>query len=339
MASLTPKDTPAGTADPFGPDRAVIEALLRSSAQPSIFLEPWWASSWLTALGIGCAPSVIRLLDGDDLVGLAAISSNGTELELAGDPDLFDYRDIAVANGREEQVSGALLDHLCAGDSPHSDWRTLSLPSVRDGSVTAEALTGAAIARGMDVERAEDGVAPAAALPGSWDEFLAALPKKHRHELRRKMRRLEASGDVRTLTVSEPAGLEQHVDRFLGLMESTNEMKAAFLTDERRMFFHLIASEAAARGALRLSFLEIDGRLAATCMVFDYGGEYMLYNSGYDPEMSSLSVGLISKALAIREAIGAGRRTFDFLKGAERYKYGLGGSDRPIHRIVITRGG
>ena len=50
-----------------------------------------------------------------------------------------------------------------------------------------------------------------------------------------------------------------------------------------------------------------------------------------------LSVGLINKAYAIREAIEAGRRRFDFLKGAERYKYSLGGQDRAIYRIVVTR--
>jgi CelD/BcsL family acetyltransferase involved in cellulose biosynthesis len=50
-----------------------------------------------------------------------------------------------------------------------------------------------------------------------------------------------------------------------------------------------------------------------------------------------LSVGLLNKALCIREAIEEGRRAFDFLRGSERYKYDLGGTDRLLYRIAVRR--
>ena len=166
---------------------------------------------------------------------------------------------------------------------------------------------------------------------------MASLAKKHRHELRRKIRKLEAAGEARQVTVTDAQGLEEEMEDFLRLMGGTSEDKAAFLTPERRRFFHLLAKRAADRGALKLSFLEVDGERLAACLIFDYAGVFMLYNSGYDPARSDLSVGLINKAFAIREAIGFGRRRFDFLKGAERYKYSLGGRDRAIYRILVTR--
>ncbi len=339
MAGITLTEVPARGDDPYGAEAGACEALLDRTALPTVFLAPWWMSAWHGACGTGAPPTVIRALEGADLVGAAALSGNGEALALAGDPDLFDYQDMAVAAGREAEVCGALLDHLRAGRGPLPGWRTLVFPSTRAGSASARAIADAARDRGMGVEWEDAGVAPALDLPGSWDDFLGSLPKRHRHELRRKMRRLEASGSARQVTVSDPEGLGDHVDEFLGLMAATNEMKAAFLTAPRRRFFHRIAAEAAARGALRLSFLELDGRRVAGCMIFDCAGEYMLYNSGYDPGRSDLSVGLLNKALAIREAIESGRRAFDFLKGAERYKYGLGGSDREIRRVVITRTG
>ena len=337
IASITLTEVPAGGGDPFGPESAACEALLGRTSRPTIFLAPWWISAWHRACGSGDAPTVVRALDGDDLVGVAALSADGETLSLAGDPDLFDYQDLAIATGREAEVCAALMDHLGAGGGPSPGWREFVLPSTRAGSASATALAEAARDRGMGVECDEAGAAPAVELPGTWDEFLGSLPKRHRHELRRKMRRLHASGSARQVTVSGPDGLEDHVDEFLGLMAATNEMKAGFLTAPRRRFFHLVAAEAAARGALRLSFLELEGRRVAGCLIFDCAGEYMLYNSGYDPARSDLSVGLLNKALAIREAIEAGRGAFDFLKGAERYKYGLGGRDRAIHRIVVTR--
>jgi CelD/BcsL family acetyltransferase involved in cellulose biosynthesis len=198
-------------------------------------------------------------------------------------------------------------------------------------------MTAAAESRGYRVETNEVAVAPVLELPDSWDEFMASLAKKHRHELRRKIRKLEAAGEARQVTVTDAQGLEEEMEDFLRLMGDTSEDKAAFLTPERRRFFHLLAERAADRGALKLSFLEVDGERLAACLIFDYAGVFMLYNSGYDPARSNLSVGLINKAFAIREAIGFGRRRFDFLKGAERYKYSLGGRDKAIYRILVTR--
>jgi CelD/BcsL family acetyltransferase involved in cellulose biosynthesis len=62
-----------------------------------------------------------------------------------------------------------------------------------------------------------------------------------------------------------------------------------------------------------------------------------MYNSGYDPQYASLSVGLLSKALCLRDAIESGRRCFDLLRGNEPYKYDLGAKDQTIYRCVIRR--
>jgi hypothetical protein len=49
-----------------------------------------------------------------------------------------------------------------------------------------------------------------------------------------------------------------------------------------------------------------------------------------------MGVGLISKILCIKDCIEKGRKKFDFLKGAEVYKYRLGGKEVPLHRCRIT---
>ena len=337
IASLTLTELAADGDNPFGSLSGACETLLGMTACPTVFSAPWWISAWHRVFVDGEAARIIEVRDACDLVGIAPLIRAGDRLLLAGDPDLFDYQDFILAKGRELELTGALLDFLEDRRFGQAPWRSLELPSTRVDSPTNEALTAAAQTRGLTVDRHQAGVAPVVDLPGSWEEYVSSLPKKHRHELRRKMRRLEASGEVRQVTFADGNGLEPRVEEFLRLMSATNEDKAAFLTPERRRFFHLLAQEAASRGALRLSFLEIDGLRTAACLIFDFAGAYMLYNSGYDPARADLSVGLINKAYAIREAIEAGRRRFDFLKGAERYKYSLGGQDRAIYRIVVTR--
>jgi hypothetical protein len=60
-----------------------------------------------------------------------------------------------------------------------------------------------------------------------------------------------------------------------------------------------------------------------------------LYNNGYDGRFSSLSVGLLSKVISIKESIQIGKKKYDFLKGAEEYKHRLGGKPVPLYRCQI----
>jgi hypothetical protein len=61
-----------------------------------------------------------------------------------------------------------------------------------------------------------------------------------------------------------------------------------------------------------------------------------LYNNGYDPKYSFLSVGLISKVLCIKDSVERGRGKFDFLKRTEEYKHRLGGKEIPFYGCQIS---
>ena len=102
-------------------------------------------------------------------------------------------------------------------------------------------------------------------------------------------------------------------------------------------FFHKMAHSLAELGYVRLFFLEVDGARVAATLCFDYGNELSVYNSGYHPEYSHLSVGLLVKAFCIREAIAWGKERVDFLRGPETYKYHLGAQDQPVYRCLIGR--
>ncbi|MBM3944485.1 MAG: GNAT family N-acetyltransferase, partial [SAR202 cluster bacterium] len=138
-------------------------------------------------------------------------------------------------------------------------------------------------------------------------------------------------------TCKDMDSLPGYMDDFFRLMRTSREDKREFLTPERERFFRAVAEACTERGHFCLSFLELDGKRVAACIAFDYGDAYLLYNSGYDPDYASLSVGLINKALCLKDAIEAGKRTFDFLKGSERYKFDLGGVNQHLFRIEVTR--
>jgi CelD/BcsL family acetyltransferase involved in cellulose biosynthesis len=113
--------------------------------------------------------------------------------------------------------------------------------------------------------------------------------------------------------------------------------KDEFMTSERERFFHNITQRMAELGQLQLFFLEMDGSTVATCLCFDYGGSRLLYNSGYDPEYGYYSVGLLLNAMSLKDAIDRGLAYFDFLRGPEPYKAHLGGQQRSLYQMVVTK--
>ena len=108
------------------------------------------------------------------------------------------------------------------------------------------------------------------------------------------------------------------------------------MTAQIESFFRSVAGTMAEAKLLRLGILELDAVPTAMVTCFDYNDTVYLYNSGYDTEYSALSVGLLSKVLCIKDSIQRGRKRFDFLKGAEVYKYHLGGKEIPLYSCQVS---
>ena len=308
------------------------ERMLPRCPTDTVFVTPWWQSAWWRCFGDGYDLRILRVTDGEAVVGLAPMVLRDGILGFLGDTDLFDYHDFLVPRGNEELFFTAFLDYLAA-----TDWTAVEMRSVPQDSPTIGSLPPIAERHGYAVEVAKEDVSPVAPLPGTWDEYLAGLRKKDRHELRRKLRRLDQTGDYRQYLCDTTDDLRPCMDDFFRLHRLSSPEKAAFWNAGRERFFVEVSKELAARDRLKLAVLEIDGIRVATSLSIDYGDAYLLYNSGYDPTYSRLSVGLLNKALAVKGAIASGKQSFDFLRGGERYKYNLGASDRWVYRLTIRR--
>ena len=309
------------------------QELLQACTVDTLFITPLWQRVWWEQFGDGAEMLLLSLQDGGNLEALAPLARHDGSIRFIGDQDVCDYNDFLVLRGAESRFYPSLLDHL-EGET----WQTLDLYSVPEGSPTLAYLPELARQRGYQVEVQEEDVAPGVRLPESWEAYLQTLTKKDRHELRRKLRRLEsASEGFRYYSVSEPTEVEHSLDDLLSLMRSSREDKRDFLTPSREQFFRRLATEMARVGILKLFFLEMGGERMAATMCFDYGATRLLYNSGFNPAHGYYSVGLLLKALCLKDAIEEGKEYFDFLRGSEPYKYDLGARDRSLYQVVVRR--
>ncbi len=137
--------------------------------------------------------------------------------------------------------------------------------------------------------------------------------------------------------LESPAEVEAALDDFLWMHRESRSDKAAFMTEQMESFFRRLVLNLAAESLIEMIFLKLGGKRTACVLCFRGEGETLLYNSGYDPAYAPFSVGLLSKALALQRAIGAGQKRFDFLRGHERYKYELGAKDLNVYKVEIRR--
>jgi CelD/BcsL family acetyltransferase involved in cellulose biosynthesis len=310
-----------------------LEALLSRHSERLPFLHPAWLRTWLSEFGGDFEPLFLTCSDGD-LVGVAPLMRSDGRLSFIGDASICDFMDVLVDPHHADAAYSELWRQVCA-----EDWGEIELWGLMASSETRERLKRYAAEAGIDLNEELEAVAPRLALPGTWEDYLATLGKKDRHELRRKIRRLFDSGaDVTFDVLSDQADVVAAMDDFLSLHTGSRADKTDFMTPEMETFFRRMASAMAAEGLVRLFMLRINRKPAASVLCFDAGSHLYLYNSGYDPEFSSLSVGLVSKALCIQWAIEHGMTGLDFLRGDEPYKYDMGAKDQEIYRIRLSRG-
>jgi CelD/BcsL family acetyltransferase involved in cellulose biosynthesis len=317
-------------------------ALLHRSAADTPFLTLEWQKTWWQHFGDDNPLLVYAFRDeAESLCGIAplfrSVEKGRRQLNTIGCADVSDYLDLIVAPGCEKPVFAALLDAVSAPDAP--EWDAIDLCNIPQDSLTPDILGGLALARGWRVTTNPLAVCPVIPLPVTWDEYLARLDKKERHELRRKMRRAEQSQDPVSWRITSGQGtLDADLDAFITLLIESRPDKAAFMTETMRHFFHTAGHAAQRAGWLQLAFLEVNGVKAAAYMNFDYNNRIMVYNSGLDPRnFQWLSPGIVLVGNLIQHAIEQKRAVFDFLRGDEDYKYRLGGQDTRIYRLCIER--
>jgi CelD/BcsL family acetyltransferase involved in cellulose biosynthesis len=229
-------------------------------------------------------------------------------------------------------------------DEHPKPWDVVDLRRLRCGDPAADALATAFGRREMsagwtlNVER-ED-VCPVVNLePGiDFDGYLATLGKKSRHEIRRKLRRAEALGEVQLTDSTNPlVDLDVFIDLHqrkwgdAGLFPPTPGGAAS------RHFVRRLFEEHGQDGALRLAFLTVGERRIAAGVHFRTTEGLLYYNAGVDPDARDLSPGVVMVAAYVQRAIAEGCRRLDFLRGNEPYKYDWGAIDEPIQRILVRR--
>jgi CelD/BcsL family acetyltransferase involved in cellulose biosynthesis/glycosyltransferase involved in cell wall biosynthesis len=291
------------------------------------FVHPDWLLPWCRHFGRARVLATAVWKE-EALVGLAPMEiwrqSDTRVLKLLG-AGVSDALDVLVAPSYEARVLPALLD---SWQQERASWDDCELAPLRAHSSLVRAdLPGWGPAAACDVSPALDLRAGR-----SLEEL---VPRRIAQNVRYAWRRLERAG-----LLSVERGDERSASELFGALVRLHAARwrmrggRGVLDDPSAQAFHRDVVEGFGRreGMLRLLALRLDGCVVAVLYGFAAHGRCHYYLSGFDPELHKLSVGSVVIAQAIEDSRAAGDRCFDFLRGAEPYKYAWGARDVPLFR-------
>lgn len=301
-----------------------------------IFATPEWNRVWWEEFGAGKDLFLLTLRRAGDVVGIVPLyrkhEGDRKILRFLGGIDLTDYLGPICSLEDREEVADALVTWLGKGEVEWDEFDAHNMP-VPFGF--ADFLIERADADGYRFELEQEETAAVLLLPDSWEGYLESLDPKERRELKRKNRRIIREAPDATFRTATEESLETDLKYFVEMHRGAEGHKGHFMKPEIATFFERVAHAFMPLGWLRLDFLEIAGRPIATTFSFELNNTFYLYNSAYEPDLKRLSPGVVLVSRLIEEAIESGRKSFDFLRGQERYKYQLGAEAVPLNNVRV----
>jgi CelD/BcsL family acetyltransferase involved in cellulose biosynthesis len=325
------------------------ERLYAADREATPFSSAQWARAWWPHWAGSGNPFIVAVRDSGRLVGLAplVLARRGPfrVLTQLGRPP-SNYWDVLAEPGTRDAAGAVAMQEIGAH---RGEWHALLLGGVRSGSGTERAV----LASGLRLRRRRPTPHPGIELPDTFEQYLAALPRKRRKDLRRHMRRLE-DGRLELREVTEPADLRATVDRWQDIrvrwwQHRGKRMDPEHASTRFRDFMRDLVALMVPRGLAQVWELRHDGEIVGVEINLTDSRAYYSWMGAYDPSVSHLGLGKLAIGESIRQSIEVGREYYDLMVGDEDYKYWYGatdrdcswtmaGSGRPLSRIALAAG-
>ena len=317
------------------------ERLLARAATANVFLSPAWLIAWCRHYVKDAGLRVIVVYEDGELIGLAPLLVE--HQSVCGIPllkqikflgaGLSDRLDILAASGKEREALEQITGWLFA-----QGWDVWDVDELPETSLTAELLPWLARRRGASVEVVCQSVCPVVKVPNN----VAAYRSTRHREFWKKVdyygRRLRKEHALEVRFNEGAAELGRDLECFLEVYRSSFAARPSPLTDRRFADFRRdVVGELARQKRILLALLLVDGTPVSGQLCLLYQQSCYAYNLCHDPSFSKQSVGTVLQWEVLQYLIEHGYKEYDFLRGAEAYKYRWGASSVYHQRIRIWR--
>lgn len=319
------------------------DELLEKTPRNSIFLSHEWLYSWWEIYGgvnslyiIVCRNSVDDRLTGLFPAYLKKRWKLIHSLKFLGSEHVCsDFLDIIVLPQVKSEVYSAIFQFISDNSKV---WDIIELTDLAEDSPLVDLLCGNKPIHLDLYQPATDRVCPYLELPSDWNQFLQTKSAHSRKKILYNRRNLEKQFHVQLTEISTEKQLEDIFKDMVRLHQGRRAFKGddgAFTSGEFSRFILAVCKRMLHKGWLQLVFLELNGTKVSFYLNMKHGDRVFYYQSGFDMAWSKFSVSYVLLSHLIEKAICDQCKTYEFLRGDEKYKYGWTTSSIRLTDIII----
>ena len=183
-----------------------------------------------------------------------------------------------------------------------------------------------------------DSICPFIDINGSWNDYVQGLSKNMRYNLRRRTRKIQNDFHAEFRIVNNCEEIDEAINELFLLHQvwfSRLNKKDSFQGNLRKEFHKKIAHSFFKQDILRLFQIKVNNKTIGVLYCYEYANQLFFFQSGSDPEWSKYSVGLVIMGHAIQYSHTNRLSRFDFLRGAEDYKFNWTNKSRLMGSVYL----
>lgn len=292
---------------------------LENVAHVSPFSTYAWVSTWWRHFGAGRPLRILAAYDDGRLTGIAPFYIGGNplvkRLEFVGSGRLADYGDFIVHPDadRAEVLGGFMRTFTQMGG-----WHTMTIKDLPGWSPNLPVLNEV-LGHGDELlfTTGTSSDCPYIELTPNWDSYFKGLSRSLTGDISRQERRIANSADL-AITWCGQAD-KNLVDTVIALHADGRD--SVFADDDIRNFLVEITPAFGGRGQLYLALLETKEAPIAFLYNVVIGSTMYFWLTGFDHQYGNLAPGKVLLAESVRRSFKLGLIRFDFMRGAEPYKF------------------
>ncbi len=299
--------------------------LLTESNSSTIFLTWEWLYSWSeVCLEKDRQLFILAFYEKSSLVGVAPFYLQKRkfglfpvrEIRFLGTPESgSDYLDIVAKKGHEYDVSNALYDYL-QGEA-RSGWDQLHLTDMRADSLFLLHFMNRLDEEGRYAELKRSAYCPGVQLPDNESDLYSMLSTGWRKKFKQDMRVSKRDHDM-SHVVFVGSEVEGQLEHFFQMYEEISGWSGV----QTHSILKKLMKKYDDAMPFQLDYLFLDGKPLAALFHFKFNQIVSMYLMAVDKKHNpKVSLGNLLVGYSILDAISAGHKFYDFLKGDERYKF------------------
>ncbi len=289
---------------------------------------------------IGIAPLQVQILQPyrflPQIRQLAFLASGETPY----DETCSDYLNFILLRGREREVLSAIVNYLFSDLS--GEWDEIWLANMMTDSVAGREFEG--LISDLRYQKFPQGACFYIRLPNNWDAFMERSGSDLRADIRRNRKSLAQEGQVDFLTAADGQTAGEYLEILTALHGRRCAEKGVFniFSDSSYLsFYKMLSSIAVGNHWLKLFVLFFNQSPIAAFCNFQYNHKVYFHVSGTVTHLQknfakTISPGFLLHSYCIEEALAAGVKEYDFMKGNSEYERKWERASRPLASFRIS---